>query len=235
MKKLNYLIITFVLMLLTVNGKAQTFKVENSTRSNLELSLTIDDFSLQSDSRGEIEGQTIVMNGIFLPNQAGMPNLPVVSRYVAIPRGATVNVNVTNQVTETLQDIDIMPSPELPLDDDNTPMKYYRDEQVYSTNAFYPAQPIITSEPMKIRDVDVVILSVTPFQYNPVSKELVVTRQLNLEVSFEGGNGVFGGDPRYRSTEWEHIIRDMDDHARIWEYIENNPRKWEEKAMKWRR
>ena len=209
MKKLNYLIITFVLMLLAVNGKAQTFKVEHSTRSNLELSLTIDDFGLQSDRRGEIEGQTIVMNGIFLPNQAGMPNLPVVSRYVAIPRGATVNVNVTNQVTETLQDIDIMPAPELPLDDDNSPMKYFRNEQVYSSDAFFPAQPIITSEPMKIRDVDVVILSVTPFQYNPVSKELVVTRQLNLEVSFEGGNGVFGGDPRYRSTEWEHIIRDM--------------------------
>ena len=209
MKKLNNIIITLVLMLLTVNGMAQAFKVESSTRSNLGLSLTIDDFGLQNDRKGEIEGQTIIMNGIFLPNKAGMPDLPVVSRYVAIPRGATVNVTVTNQVTETFYDIELMPAPELPLDDDNTPMKYYRNEQVYSTDAFFPANPIITSEPTKIRDVDVVILSVTPFQYNPVSKELVVTRQLNLDVSFEGGDGTFGGDPRYRSTAWEHIIRDM--------------------------
>ena len=28
---------------------------------------------------------------------------------------------------------------------------------------------------------------------------------------------------------YEHIIRDIDDHARIWQYIENNPAKWEEK------
>lgn len=209
MKKLNYFILTASIMLLSIAGNAQTFKVENSTRSNLELSLTIDNFGLQSDRQGDIEGQTIVMDGIFLPNQAGTPNLPVVSRYVAIPRGATVNVNVTNQVTETLQNVDLMPAPELPLDDDKTPMRYFRDEQVYQTDAFFPAQPIITSEPMKIRDVDVVILSVTPFQYNPVSKELVVTHQLNLEVSFDGGDGTFGGDPRYRSTAWEHIIRDM--------------------------
>ena len=209
MKKLNYLIITFVLLLLSFTVKAQTFKVEHSNRSNLELSLTIDDFGLQNDRCGDIEGQNIVMNGIFLPNDAGKPNLPIVSRYVAIPRGATVSVNVKNQVTETLQGIDIIPAPELPLDDNNSPIKYYRDEQVYNADAFFPAQPIITSEAMKIRDVDVVILSVTPFQYNPVSKELIVTRQLNLEISFEGGDGTFGGDPRYRSTAWDHIIRDM--------------------------
>ena len=208
MKKLN-LLIAAALLLMSAAVNAQTFKVENSTRSNLELSLTIDDFNLQYDRHGDVEGMTIEMNGIFLPNKAGMPNLPVVSRYVAIPRGATVNVNVTKQVTETLQDVVLMPAPELPLDDNNTPMRYVRDEKVYNTDAFFPSQPIVTSEPMKIRDVDVVILSVTPFQYNPVSKELVVTRQLNLEVNFEGGDGVFGGDPRYRSTAWEHIIRDM--------------------------
>lgn len=209
MKKLNSLILALVLLLLTTASKAQTFKVENSNRSNLELSLTIDDFSLQNDRHGDIEGQTIVLNGIFLPNKAGTPNLPVVSRYVAIPRGAKVNVNVTNQITETLQGVEIMPAPELPLDDDKSPMKYYRDEKVYKNNAFFPANPIITSDPMKIRDVDVVIVSVSPFQYNPVTKELVVTRQLNLDISFEGGDGTFGGDPRYRSTAWEHIIRDM--------------------------
>lgn len=209
MKKLNYLIMTVALMLSSFSGKTQTFKVENSTRSNLELSLTIDNFSLQNDRHDDLEGQTIIMNGIFLPNEAGKPNIPVVSRYVAIPRGANVNVNVKNQVTETFHGVELLPAPELPLDDDKTPMKYYRDEDVYNTDSFFPAQPIITSEPTKIRDVDVVILSVTPFQYNPVSKELVVTRKLNLEVSFEGGNGVFGGDPRYRSTAWDHIIRDM--------------------------
>lgn len=204
-----YVLITTVFMLSSLVSSAQTFKVENSTRSNLELSLAIEEFSFENVRHEGIEGQAIILDGIFLPNEAGKPNLPAVSRYVAIPHGAEVNFNIKNVVTETVTGIDIMPAPELPLDNNNAPMKYYRDEATYSTDAFYPANPIIVSEPMKIRDVDVVIFSVTPFQYNPVRKELVVTRKINVEISFEGGDGNFGGDPRYRSTAWEHIIRDM--------------------------
>lgn len=203
------IIITAIVMLSAIPAFAQTFEVVSNNRSNLELSLNIDEFSLENTSKSGIEGQYIVLNGIFLPNQAGMPDLPAISRYVAIPRGATVSLNVKNQVTETVSGVELMPAPELPLDDDRSPMRYYRDEKVYSTDAFYPANPIIASEPMKIRDVDVVIVSVTPFQYNPVTKELIVTRKLNLEVVFEGGDGTFGGDPRYRSADWDHIIRDM--------------------------
>ena len=188
---------------------AQTFQVIDSKRSNLELSLRLDEFKLEDSHQDGVEGQSIVLSGIFLPGQAGMPDLPVVSRYVAIPGGADVVLNVKSQKTETITGVDMMPAPELPLDDDKTPMRYIRDAKVYSTDAFYPAEPIVASQPMKIRDVDVVIVSVTPFQYNPVTKELIVTRELDLEVVFEGGNGVFGGDPRYRSTAWDHIIRDM--------------------------
>ena len=206
---LSKIILTIMIMLSSAVAFAQTFEIVNSDRSNLELSLKIDKFSLEDSHQDGVEGQSIVLNGIFLPNQAGMPDLPVVSRYVAIPRGANVILNVKNQVTETFADVDLMPAPALPLDDSKTPMQYIRDEKVYSTNAFYPANPIIASKPMKIRDVDVAIVSVTPFQYNPVTKELIVTRELNLEVVFEGGNGIFGGDPRYRSTAWDHIIRDM--------------------------
>ncbi|MBQ6082796.1 MAG: T9SS type A sorting domain-containing protein [Bacteroidales bacterium] len=212
MKRTSFIpriILALALLVMSLTISAQTFEVVNSTRSNLELSLNIDDFNINYERHNDIEGQTIELNGIFLPNKAGMPNLPVVSRYIAIPRGASVNVNVNNIVTETLTGIELIPAPELPLDDDKSPMKYYRDEKVYSTDAFFPQEPIITSEPMKIRDVDVVILSVTPFQYNPVSKELVVARKLNLEVSFEGGDGNFGGDPRYLSKAWEQIVRDM--------------------------
>lgn len=207
--KLMKMLVTMIVLLSSSSIFAQTFEIVSNSRSNLELSLKIDDFTLENSRQDGVEGQSIVMNGIFLPNIAGMPDLPVVSRYVAIPRGANVVLNVKKQVTETISGVDIMPAPQLPLDDDRTPMTYVKDELVYSTNAFYPVEPIIASKPMKIRDVDVAIVSVTPFQYNPVTKELVVTRELDLEVVFEGGDGNFGGDPRYRSAAWDHIIRDM--------------------------
>ncbi len=206
MRKLSFFT---VIILSFLAAEAQTFRITNSIRSGLELSLDIERYSFENVRHEGIEGQAIVLDGIFLPNHAGMPDLPVVSRYVAIPRGAEVSVNVRNITTETVEDIDIMPAPELPLDNDKTPMKYERNELVYNTNAFFPEQTTLVSEPTKIRDVDVVILSVTPFQYNPVTKELVVTRHIDIELNFEGGSGDFGGDPRYMSPAWEHIISDM--------------------------
>jgi len=204
----KYLFAAAILLSFSV-AQAQTFIVENSTRSNLELSLSIDDYSLENTCHDGVEGQTIVLSGIFLPNDAGMPNLPIISRYVAIPRGASVSVSIKSQRSKSLSDIDLMPAPELPLDNDNRPMKYIRNEQVYSTNAYFPTNQVVVSEPMKIRDVDVVMLSFTPFQYNPVTKELIVNTFTELEISFDDSEGDFGGDARYRSEAWDHIISDL--------------------------
>lgn len=203
------IVMSAAIILSAVVACGQSLEILNSSRSNLVLSLKIDEFALETSRQDGMEGQSIILNGIFLPNKAGMPDLPVISRYIAIPRGADLVLNILSQETETLSDVDLMPAPELPLDNDGAPMKYVRNDEVYSTDAFYPATPVVTSCPMKIRDVDAAIVSVTPFQYNPVTKELIVTKELKLEVIFNGGDGNFGGDPRYRSIAWDHIIRDM--------------------------
>ena len=59
-----------------------------------------------------------------------------------------------------------------------------------------------------IRGVDFVKLGITPYQYNPVSKQLIVYRDIKVEISFNGGNGHFGED-RLRSRWWDPILSDM--------------------------
>ncbi|MDP8201843.1 MAG: C25 family cysteine peptidase, partial [Candidatus Tenebribacter burtonii] len=59
----------------------------------------------------------------------------------------------------------------------------------------------------QMRGVDVVMLGITPFQYNPVTKELIVYRDLQVEVEFVGGNGYFGAD-NLRSRWWDPILND---------------------------
>jgi len=34
------------------------------------------------------------------------------------------------------------------------------------------------------------------------------------------------GKPIFQRSYYDHIIRNQQDHNDIWEYIENNPRKW---------
>ena len=56
-----------------------------------------------------------------------------------------------------------------------------------------------------MRGVDVVMLGITPFQYNPVTKELIVYHNIDLEVVFDGGNNQFGDD-RLRSRWFDPFL-----------------------------
>jgi len=60
------IVMTVAILLSSVIAFAQTFEVVNSNRSNLELSLKIDKFALEDSNVDGVEGQSIVLNGIFL-------------------------------------------------------------------------------------------------------------------------------------------------------------------------
>ncbi len=159
----------------------------------------------------EIKGEemiNIVKPGSFLPNDAGAPNLAGDARYIAIPQGANPVLTIKNIRTEIIKDLNIAPAPVIPLDTDKGEMKFEKNKKIYEKNAFYPAQPIKLSNKTQVRGVDVVMLGITPFQYNPVTKELKVIRDVEVEISFQGGSGQFG-EERLRSRWWDPILQDM--------------------------
>ncbi len=171
------------------------------------------------------------MEGIFLPTDEGAPNLPGHGRYIALPQGATANLKLHAIRKKVVDNIDIVPSPNIPLADDDAPLKYQKDKDIYHRDAFYPKEPFRLSEPTSIRGVDVVMLGITPFQYNPVSRQLVIFYEVELEIEFEGGSVIFG-DNRLRSRWWDPVLRDVilnsdmlpdiDYSERIREVLENN-------------
>jgi hypothetical protein len=170
-------------------------------------------FSLQSIDLIDMEinretCKKIELPGNFLPNDEGMPDLPGSGRYLAIPQGATASVRITRMQTETLRNVNLAPAPRIPKTTENGPLFYAKNQSVYNSNALYPLHPVQLSEPAQIRGVDVVMLGITPFQYNPVTKELIIYRDMEIEVSFKGGNGQFG-ENRLRSRWWEPLLADM--------------------------
>jgi len=144
--------------------------------------------------------------GAFLPNDEGAPNVLGTGRYIAIPQNATAQVTILDSRTEVYHNVEVTPAFNIPEEKDNSPLVYEKDMSIYGVNAYYPSSPVKVSERMKIRGVDVVILGVTPFQYNPVSKELIVYKDIRIRIDFVGGNGHFGED-RLRSRFWEPILQ----------------------------
>ena len=212
-------------------GKAG-FNLVTSESSAIEVIYSVPNFTIEDQAiNGDIM-KNIMLPGNFLFNDAGAPNLPATGRYVAIPQGSTPSIRIVSQQIEVIQNVDMAPAPVIPMDNDDNPLQYTKNMTIYNQDAFYPASPVIISEVTQIRGTDAVILSITPFQYNPATKELIVYRDLQIAIDCEGGSGVYGDD-RLRSKYWDGIMSDMvlnynalpeiDYASRMNEYLQNSP------------
>lgn len=182
----------------------QGFSVSQKTRDGMRINYELGSFTLnQLNYRGE-EMSEISIKGIVLPNTEGSPNLPAESRMIAIPTGATATLNVVHADSQVIKNVNIAPALRIQNENEEPEANYEKDMKVYSRNAFYPENPFEVSRTY-IRGVDAATVSITPFQYNPVTKELVVYTNIELSLSYEGGNGHFGED-RLRSPYWDPIL-----------------------------
>lgn len=184
------------------------YTIESQNNSMILINYSIREFSL---TNLEINGepfQNIELPDHFLPNNAGAPNLPGSGRYIAIPQGAEGILKIVSFRSDTINDVKIAPSFRIPFDTENGPLDYSKNTSIYSTNKFYPEEPFTLSKKDMIRGIDVVMLGITPFHYNPVLKQLIVYRDLKIEIIFNGGTGYFGND-RLRSRWWDPMLSDI--------------------------
>ena len=189
------------------NWSEQGFTLKEARTNQTVLEYSVEEFSLQDiDIKGEAM-KKVALPGHFLPNDEGAPDLPGKGRYIAVPNHADVELVITNMRKETIENVSVAPAPRIPKDDEPGPLQYSKDEKIYQKNAFYPQNPVNISQIEKIRGVDVVMLGITPFQYNPVTKELVVLRDIEVELQYTGGTGEFGQD-KYRSHWFDPLLKD---------------------------
>ena len=215
MKKTLSLLLALIVASLTIqaqeyrfNGEPNGFSVTNRNSSQLTFRHNLGAVTIENADRTEVQGQTITLSGVYLSNEAGAPDLPSSSTFIAIPNGATASLKMVSSKTKVIQNVDLIPAAVPQLDNDNSPAVYQKNADIYGRNAFYPETPYQISEITKIRGIQVVQVGVMPFQYNPVTKELVVYSDMELQIEMEGGDGTYG-DPRYRTPEWDQILEDV--------------------------
>ncbi|NUN09668.1 MAG: T9SS type A sorting domain-containing protein [Ignavibacteriaceae bacterium] len=215
-KKLAHLAYLVIFTCTVLNAQTVQFQdprnaaglsVKQSSSDNIRLDFSIHSFSLKEVVTSSGTMSAIQLPGVFLPNDEGKPDLPGLSKLIAIPQGSKPVFRILSSRVETYKDILIAPAPIIPLETDDGPEVRVADNTVYLKNSFYPENPVMLSDVTQIRGLDAVVLGVTPFQYNPVSRELLVYRDLSIEVNFVGGSGQFG-DNAYRSRWFDPVLED---------------------------
>ena len=118
--------------------------------------------------------------------EKGAPDVANVCRSVVISDDAKMEINVSAQEYYDVKDIDVVSSKgHFPrtINPDDVP---YTFGAAYTTDAFYPGELAVLGEPYILRDCRGAVVTINPFQYNPVTRVLRVYTSVTVEVAVVG-------------------------------------------------
>ena len=143
--------------------------------------------------------------------EEGRPDLPVLSTYLAIPDQAGIDFSIEYSDYDIIEDVDIAPTQPSQLESGQELISFTMDQDAYSRDEFYPGNLAEVHDPVIMRDLRMVQVSMYPVQYNPVRRQLKVYRDLSVSVSFTGENVVNPKTTRheYLSDGFYPIYRSM--------------------------
>lgn len=151
--------------------------------------------------------QRLALPGTGTTTDIGKPEVPTFARFVAIPRGAEVEVEVLADTVDARAPYMLYPAQEPLLDQDGEPefaihlASYQRDE-------YYPNEIVELEGPYVIRGVEVVLVRFYPLQYNAVLSELKVHTGYRARLSFVRGAEGFV-DERLRSPYFDSLLSSL--------------------------
>ncbi|MBI4722707.1 MAG: hypothetical protein HY769_06905, partial [Candidatus Stahlbacteria bacterium] len=128
--------------------------------------------------------------------EIGKPELPGIFQMLGIPNNASYQVKIIEIETDTIKGLIIYPLQPpttenrdwgLGIGDYTTAFgdwEFVIDRDFYNSDILYPASPVCIDNPGVWRDVNVAILRIYPFAYNPIDSTLIVYKRLIVQISY---------------------------------------------------
>jgi hypothetical protein len=166
------------------------FELLNSDSSGFTLEFHFPNYELESKVIDGIVYQRLTIPDTNTFSIAGSPELPVKSLSFGLPQTGGYRISVTSGDSVSLPgEFRILPSEsEIISFQDEFPLVSYsriEDESIYQVNAFFPDALVSGSSDSIIRQHRIANLQVFPFQYNPVTGELLWTRTIRIRIDFD--------------------------------------------------
>ena len=188
------------------NTSNKLFEVISDDEISTELEFNLDGYEMETiTENGENYHKITYKNeGEFL--QVGKPDLPRFTRLIAIPNTGKVTYEILDKEEMTIADMNIFPRQQLISESRQADRSFTVDEDYYKTGDVFPKQMIEIGETAIMRDFRIVQLTVNPFQFNPVSKELKIIKNMEIVVNCSGSGGEnIKIDNRKKSRNFEKI------------------------------
>jgi hypothetical protein len=165
---------------------SEDYKIEIIEQSADEMTIKLNINSYRLDEVTTPRGTAYVVKTPECRNsyQKGAPDLPFVTAALAIPDHGGYKYEVISSNFSTINNIDIAPSKGTiyrNVDPATVPYEYGRE---YNFNDFFPLNRSTMSDPYILRDVRGSNITILPFCYNAISKELRIYNEIIVKIKF---------------------------------------------------
>lgn len=181
-----FAMLLFSTPLLSNNLSSCTVCVDQSTSDGISISLNVKGLSIfPIPEKNEYQ---ITISGESSGGSIGNPDLPHISRLIKIPDGMKAELSWSGNLREKNFELnDASPTIVSAFSDDN--QNQWNKETAFSNRrSLWPPEVVQISDPMIMRGVRLVNLTVNPVQYNYDTGELNIYDQLNVELKFVSDN-----------------------------------------------
>ena len=207
-----------------INGNtpaAPQVKLVSSSEQQVVVDFSLSGFTMTRVSTPNGIQQVISVPKMATMLEAGAPDLPQFPVPAIIGNMAEMEVSVIKSAFIDYENVEVAPSKgnfSRQIDPESVPYTY---GEMYSQNAFYPAEQAYLEAPYIIRDFRGQNIMVRPFNYNPVTKTLRVYHQLTLAMNKMSDNG---SNPKVATKAINKVSPEMEAtyDRRFINYKENN-------------
>jgi len=187
--------------------EAPRIEVVSTGADHIVVRVGVPGFRIEERTEGAELFQQLTLPGSGRTSAVGLPELPGVARFIALPQGATASVEIIEARTRTFADTLVYPAQEPPVDAPDAPEPpFTKNNDFYAQNLWFPEAVAEVEEPRSIRGCPVALLQIHPVRYNPARRTLEVATVLEVRISWSGGNGVFMDQAR-RTPHFEDLLR----------------------------
>ncbi len=163
-------------------------QVVTSDRSGLTFDVLVPNYQLENLVTPTGRLDRITYPGAVFNPSLGQPQIPVQTALIGIPTDAAIVVEIISKESIQLSgtySLASVPTLSYPNGLFAAGEKTYRpDEAIYLADQFFPTEAVQLGQPAWVQNQRMVAISVYPFQYNPVSGQVIWHSRVRIRVDF---------------------------------------------------
>lgn len=152
------------------------------------------------------EYQKISMPGSGSIVNQDEPELPSITTYYEVETGQEYSVTVEVLESEIHSNINLLPKHSWDVKQIDALKPLRKNRSIYNSHQKFPTELAVVSEPMVMRDIRVVAVTITPFQYDPLANKLEVIQSAWVELNPVGSESQ-STFSRKRSRAFENLYK----------------------------